>query len=668
MKNISQNISQNKLVVGFLATWLLLIFNLSKAQIIGNPITIIYPKADQNIAAVDSTFILGNIKSSISKNDEYKLFINSQYVNIHQDGGFLAYLPITSGQFQFKIEALLLNKNKYKNLNKLSLISDIKKEDILNEVVHIHTVNVPEPLKSTPSDTLLIEKVINPGKTMMSITSGEKLKFTIKGTPFCTAWMKIDGIGDSIPMIENDPSTQPYWGKALFGSGAVPDSLKIKGVYTSFIDIPFNIVTDSLVVKFYLKPPVYGDAFEIVRPPEGEPFDYSKFPFMKYSDSDIVSLVKTFPISINNPKFPVTIRFIDSVQTIRHGPGMGYFSIFQPKGVETLAIGEYGDWYICQLTPYQKAWVLKESIETFPKGILSPHSYLSVIRFNSNQDKIILELSLKGKHPFRIIEKDKRNLIIQLFGVTSNTDWIRYKSDESLIDMITWTQPEEQLYELDIKLTKDIWGYDSYYKDNTFYLVINKPPDKVNSLKGKTIVIDPGHSSDPGSIGPTGFTEAEANLAVALKLRDRLQSGGAKVIMTRENNTNVELYDRPVIAKLNNADLFVSIHNNALPDGVNPFLNSGSSTYYYHPHSIELAREIQKELVKETKLGDYGMYHGNLAVNRPTQYPAVLVECAFMIIPEQEALLKTDKFQKDVAKAITKGIENFLKRYEKRNN
>ena len=58
-----------------------------------------------------------------------------------------------------------------------------------------------------------------------------------------------------------------------------------------------------------------------------------------------------------------------------------------------------------------------------------------------------------------------------------------------------------------------------------------------------------------------------------------------------------------------------------------------------------------------------GFFHGNLAVNRPTQYPAVLVECAFMILPEQEALLKTGKFRKKVAKGIARGIEHFLKEY-----
>ena len=187
---------------------------------------------------------------------------------------------------------------------------------------------------------------------------------------------------------------------------------------------------------------------------------------------------------------------------------------------------------------------------------------------------------------------------------------------------------------------------------------------KVKELKGKTIVIDPGHSSDKGSIGPTGYTEAEANLGIALALEKELESKGVHVVMTRRDMSNVDLYDRPVIANAVDADLFISIHNNALPDGVNPFVNNGSSTYYYHTHSINLAKAVQSRLPDATKLNDYGLYHGNLAVTRPTQYPAILIENAFMIIPEQEALLKSDDFREDVAKGILKGIEDFLKEYD----
>jgi N-acetylmuramoyl-L-alanine amidase len=289
---------------------------------------------------------------------------------------------------------------------------------------------------------------------------------------------------------------------------------------------------------------------------------------------------------------------------------------------------------------------------------------LSSIRTFNEPDKVVIAFPLKGKHPYQVIEDDRRTIRIRLFGVISNTDWIRYDASDDLIDIANWSQPEELVYELKVRLTRDIWGYNTFYEGNTFFFELKKSPEDVHLLRGKRIVIDPGHSSDPGAIGPTGLTEAEANLSIALVLRNLLTSRGARVIMTRDDTSHVELYDRPAIAKQNDADLFVSIHNNALPDGVNPFKNNGSSTYYYHLHSIDLARAIQAELVSATGLDDYGLYHGNLAVNRPTQYPAVLVECAFMMIPEQEALLKTEKFQKKIARAVTRGIESFLREYE----
>jgi N-acetylmuramoyl-L-alanine amidase len=218
-----------------------------------------------------------------------------------------------------------------------------------------------------------------------------------------------------------------------------------------------------------------------------------------------------------------------------------------------------------------------------------------------------------------------------------------------------------------LKLAQDVWGYDTYYQGNTFYLRLNRPPERAGSILGKTIVLDPGHASDPGAIGPTGLTEAEANLGIALALRDELVKKGAKVVMTRSDMSHVGLYDRPVIAKLADADLFVSIHNNALPDGVDPFTNHGVSTYYYQPHSIGLARAIHSQMLKATGMPDFGLYYGNLAVARPTQYPAVLVECAFMMLPEQEALLKTDGFRRKVAKAVANGIGDFLREYDHRN-
>jgi len=656
---LSKSISLIKRLTVLILVILLKLFGFGSTSIYADAldnepqIHVIYPKPDQIVTAVDSTFIFGHVSFGEDKKLD-KFVINGRVVEVHPNGGFLAFLPVTLGRFTFRLDAYLIE------------VTDNSRRHWLAAPFHLIDsviVNIPEPLRPLPSDSLMIAMDYHVPTGDLVLTTGDMLEVFFRGTPKCRAWFAIPGVIDSVPMAETVPCQQPYWGESVFGAGAVPDSLKVAGLYSGFYEIPAGVRADSVHVQYHLAPPLPIDIIRrfLLRP--YDTIDIRLTKFLSMGDSIVERMESPYAVTINNPSYPFTVRFIDSVQIIRHGPLKGYLSIFQPGGVEALAVGAEGEWYKIKLSKTQDGWVKKASIESLPKGILPPKSYLSSLRTYGDDDKFIVEFPLSGKHPFRIIEDDQRTVRIQLFGVTSNTDWIRYDFGDKLIRLATWSQPEEGLYELKLQLIQDIWGYDSYYRGNSFYFQLNKPPSNIRTLKGKTIVIDPGHSKDPGAIGPTGYTEAEANLAIALVLKKELQSKKVKVVMTREDDINVELYDRPKIAKLSNADLFVSIHNNALPDGVNPFTNNGTSSYYYHPHSIDFARCIHSEMLKATGLPDYGLYYGNLAVNRPTQYPAVLVECAFMIIPEQEAKLKTEKFRKKIAKAITKGIEDFLKEY-----
>ncbi len=179
-------------------------------------------------------------------------------------------------------------------------------------------------------------------------------------------------------------------------------------------------------------------------------------------------------------------------------------------------------------------------------------------------------------------------------------------------------------------------------------------------MKGLKITLDPGHSADDGAIGPTGYKEKEANLEIARRVRKVLENAGAKVTMTRSGMENVALYDRPKIALNAGTDIYISIHCNAVPDGVNPLINNGTSTYYYHPQSQILAEKVHSRMIKNLEVPDYGLYFGNFAVIRPTQYPAVLVECAFIILPDQEQLLRKPTFQQKIAESIYRGVLDFL--------
>ena len=96
--------------------------------------------------------------------------------------------------------------------------------------------------------------------------------------------------------------------------------------------------------------------------------------------------------------------------------------------------------------------------------------------------------------------------------------------------------------------------------------------------------------------------------------------------MTRTEDIAVDLAPRVAMAERADADVLISIHNNALPDGSDPFTHHGTSVYYNHPGSIPLARDIQGELVRALRLPDLGIGRGDLALVRGTWMPSVLTE------------------------------------------
>lgn len=599
-------------------------------------ITIVYPRPGQTLAAYDSAFVLGSIpKSILVKGRELIVRVNGVAFPVHKDGGFIGFVPLKAGNFTFDIT---VHTKPAKGVKKHSAV--LAKGSV--------QVIVPAAPKTPSRDTLRIVAAYQPPKGDLVLNTGDLLEVAFQGTPGCVGWFSIPNVVDSVSMAEVPPRTQNYWGDAVFGESKLRDSIVPGGVYSGYFEIPASAKVDTIRIKYFLASAKVKTIDTLQDIP---------------NRAGVVTDTSLYRVTFNSPEYPFTVRVKDSIIVIRHGVMKGYLATFQQRGIDLLAIGAEGDWYKVRLSETQVGWVNSAQVERLPKGTLPPRSEIKSVRHFSYPDSVVMQFPVIGMHPFRCFEDDRRTLRVQLFGVLSNTDWIRYDVSDSLVDYGTWAQPERDLYEFTLKLREDIWGYDCYYSKGNFCVKLNRQPQDLSTLEGKTIVIDPGHSNDPGSTGPSGYTEAEANLAIALEVRDALVAHGAKVVMTRPDMRHVTLADRPVIAKANNCDIFVSIHNNALPDGVNPFGEFGTATFYYHPHSIDLARAIQTEMLKETVLPDYGVYYGNLAVIRPTQYPAVLVECAFMMLPDQEALIKTDKFRKQVAKAVTAGIERFCKEF-----
>jgi len=164
------------------------------------------------------------------------------------------------------------------------------------------------------------------------------------------------------------------------------------------------------------------------------------------------------------------------------------------------------------------------------------------------------------------------------------------------------------------------------------------------------------------------LTESEVNLAIALRLGELLTSAGARVRLLRTTDTSVgpagagkrgELEARLAASENRGADLFLSIHNNAIGSG-DRNRAYGTETYYWTPMSILPARILQSHLCATLQTKNRFISWRPFYVLRQTDVPRVLVECAYVSNPAEERKLADPAFRDSAAAALFSGLEEFF--------
>lgn len=339
------------------------------------------------------------------------------------------------------------------------------------------------------------------------------------------------------------------------------------------------------------------------------------------------------------------------------------------KGVQLMVNGEKGDFYRIYLNSKLNGWIAKTDVEQIKiesnlklniklqnKVGLPTHQQKADIALNSTPLRGIKQSTRENKHfcyyeyelsqkiPFII--REENGLTLQIFNVEN--------------------QPDDT-FSVNISIKK-LFGYETYYEGNKLVLKVRKMPEFFVGgqvcppyFQNITIAIDAGHGgAEFGAIGCCGDKEKDINLAISKLLQEELKHRGAKIIMTRTGDCDVALSDRVKIAKDNNAAILISVHANALPDGQDPAVTRGTSVYYYHNQAKALAENILAEMTKQLGTKNDKVRQGSLALVRPTASVSVLIEVAYIINPDDYALLLDKNFQQNCAKAIADGVEKYL--------
>lgn len=186
---------------------------------------------------------------------------------------------------------------------------------------------------------------------------------------------------------------------------------------------------------------------------------------------------------------------------------------------------------------------------------------------------------------------------------------------------------------------------------------LNIPADQSlssNPLKGKTIVLDPGHGgSDQGASSSTPSKSLEKNytLKTAKELKKLLNKEGAHVKMTRSNDKYVSLDDRNI-----KGDAFTSIHNDAL-DSSNA---NGVTVYWFKDKQESLAQTLNSAIQKKALLTNRGSRQQNYQVLRQTDIPAVLLELGYISNPTDESMINDQLHRQVVEQAIVDGLKQYF--------
>lgn len=646
-------------------------------------LTVVYPAAGAAVTASDSTFVFGSVVPA-----GLPVTVNGVPAQQAESGGWLAWVPVQPGPFTFRVvaaEAVRADSATHASLTPPGADAAPMRELSVLEV----PVEVAGAFGPTWRAVLDTASVVP--RDEMELHPGDPLTVGFRGVPGLHArallgmWDETASTFEELagaPFVET-PARDRNIGRRVFGEAqgeserpaAPPSSGPDAAWYEAELLMPGPTVNGD---------PFRYEGYRGVREGcgEGQPNECGGWRQIAVEvtqgDSTFRYQLARAAVLVRDPAQIEVVKLDDDMQHTGRTDGRvvartapdGVYFLFLPNGTKARAERRIGGSLELRLAEDLSVWTDTMQITGAPKRGLEPRSLVPVVRTQTLAGWTRVIVPLERRLPLQVRQRTvPAGYDVTIFGAVAATEFVRYDGRDELIREIRWNQPANDRFVLNVDLADDdAWGFRYGYDGTDFYLDVRTPPgvdDDDGDLDGLTIVVDPGHAPDPGSTGPTGLQEKDANLAVALELARQLEEEGATVVLTRTPATPEDslpgLNDRTNLAARVGADLLVSVHHNALPDGVNPFEHNGTAVFYYHPQSLALARAIQRELLDELELPDFGVGLGNLAVVRATEMPAVLTEAAFMMLPDQEERLRTEEFQRREATAIRRGIQRFLR-------
>jgi len=496
----------------------------------------------------------------------------------------------------------------------------ITASDSLGDTTAVLKLFREPPLPISPARPTEIDNRIIWPDNPVKLLSGDVLEVRFKGSPGGRAMFKIDKLCKNIPMTELDPE----------------EAQGMQGIYSG-------------VVRLYSKKIVSGKSVQF----ELKGIDGKK---AKAKSSGLVTVI------------PDQIPLIgETIEQTYLKPTPYAFTVMSilPPGVRFHVVGERNKHLKVRLSENEYAYINGTAMRLLPVGTPTPKTSIGLPWISYNQDWIQLNMNINTRCPFTVQQTiDPARLELTVYGARLTSQWISYPEADATIKLIRWQQVGADVFKLFVELNqRQQWGHRVRFDSGRMILEIRRAPKIAtppqSPVADLVFALDAGHGGvEKGAVGSTGLMEKDVNLIYSKKLAALLDSAGATVVLTREEDVQMSLADRVEKARQANAHIFCWLHNNSVGATSDAARVRGASTYFTVPQNMDLAWTVYPQLL-EIGLQPFGRVQSDYFVTRQTDMLVVLVEGAFMSNPEDEMLLMDEVFLDRLARAVFRGLEEF---------
>ncbi|MEX0680720.1 MAG: N-acetylmuramoyl-L-alanine amidase [Balneolales bacterium] len=538
-----------------------------------------------------------------------RAFLNDKEVHVYPNGAFAGLVEVPTGE----------------STSEIRVVSE--EGAVLRKTLYFRR---PQQEKTSPAHPLVIEPDGMEPDRYLELNEGDVLDVQFKGSPGHQAFFSIDNIVTNAPMEELP----------------VSQTDGIGGIYSGQYTVQPGDHAENIPVVFTLE---------------------NNRQNRETAESGTL-------ISITPGAFPKVAEIKGRMAYLNAGTDtdrlgasrLGYID----NGVNIEVTGRRDGQFRVQLSDQLEGYLPVRFAHILPDHTPLPRSSTGSISVYGNDEYDVISLTLSKRLPYTTTRQTNANIIeVDIYGAHDNTNRITHEKSAKGIRSVDWEQVETNHFRLYIHLEHDMhWGYQTGYGIGTSLRIrVQRPPRLTSSdrfFEGINIAIDAGHGgSNLGALGATGVEEKNIVLDISKKVRDRLESEGARVIMTRHEDEYVSMVERTEMVLASNAHVLVSIHANSVGYNTNPLSIQGTSVYFHHIGFRPLAGMIHHSML-ELPLRDFGLIGSfNFTLNTLTKLPNVLVETAFLSHPEDEIMLTDPEFQEKLADQIVQGLRNFFRNH-----